>query len=100
MKEGTDLRPIRHFSDDAIVGYILIVFLTNCLIQLTHLLNKDSVVKNGKLLKKYINNLTVTIIYYPNRPKIKIISNFSEDIRSILGDFVEKYMKNQLSSWL
>ena len=100
MKEGTDLRPIRHFSDDAIVGYILIVFLTNCLIQLTHLLNKDSVVKNGKLLKKYINNLTVTIIYYPNRPKIKIISNFSEEIRSILGDFVEKYKKNQLSSWL
>jgi transposase len=100
MKEGTDLRPIRHFSDDAIIGYILIVFLTNCLIQLTHLLNKDSVVKNGKLLKKYINNLTVTIIYYPNRPKIKIISNYSEDIRSILGDFVEKYRKNQLSSWI
>lgn len=100
MKEGTDLRPIRHFSDDAIVGYILIVFLTSCLIQLTHLLNKDSVVKNGKLLKKYINNLTVTIIYYPNRPKVKIISNFSEDIRSILGDFAEKYRKNQLSSWI
>lgn len=100
MKEGTDLRPIRHFSDDAIVGYILIVFLTSCLIQLTHLLNKDSVVKNGKLLKKYINNLTVTIIYYPNRPKIKVISNYSEDIRSILGDLVEKYRKNQLSNWI
>lgn len=100
MKEGTDLRPIRHFSDDAIVGYILIVFLTNCLIQLTHLLNNDGVVKNGKLLKKYINNLTVTIIYYPNRPKIKVISNFSEEIRSIFGDFLEKYRKNQLSSWL
>jgi transposase len=100
MKEGTDLRPIRHFSDDAIVGYILIVFLTNCLIQLTHLLNKDSVVKNGKLLKKFINNLTVTIIYYPNRPKIKIISNFSKEIESIFGDFLEKYRKNQLSSWL
>ncbi|NCN39511.1 MAG: hypothetical protein GW914_03970, partial [Candidatus Aenigmarchaeota archaeon] len=100
MKEGTDLRPIRHFSDDAIVGYILIVFLTNCLIQLTHLLNKDSVVKNGKLLKKYINNLTVTIIYYPNRPKIKIISNFSEEIRSILGNFLEKYRKNQFSNWI
>jgi transposase len=100
MKEGTDLRPIRHFSDDAITGYILIVFLTNCLIQLTHLLNKDSVVKNGKLLKKYINNLTVTVIYYPNRPKIKIISNYSEEIRSILGDLVEKYRKNQLSSWI
>jgi hypothetical protein len=57
-------------------------------------------VKNGKLLKKYINNLTVTIIYYPNRPKIKIISNYSEDIRSILGDFVEKYRKNQLSNWI
>ncbi len=100
MKEGTDLRPIRHFSDDTIVGYILIVFLTNCLIQLTHLLNKNSVVKNGKLLKKYINNLTVTIIYYPNRPKVKIISNFSEEIRSILGDFLEKYRKNQLSNWI
>lgn len=100
MKEGTDLRPIRHFSTEAIIGYILIVFLANCLIQLTHLLNKDSVVKNGKLLKKYLNNLTVTIIYYPDRPKIRILSNISEEIRLIFGEYLEKYHKNQLSSWL
>ena len=35
MKEGTELRPIRHWSKWAIIGYLVIVFLTNCLINLT-----------------------------------------------------------------
>lgn len=50
IKEGTDLRPIRHWSKNAIIGYVLIVFLTNCLIQLTHFLSKNSFVKNAKFL--------------------------------------------------
>ena len=31
MKEGTELRPIRHWSTNAIIGYLFIVFLTFCL---------------------------------------------------------------------
>ena len=46
MKEGTELRPMRHWSTNAITGYLFIVFLTNCLINLTHFLAKLPVVKN------------------------------------------------------
>src|SRR3989338_9876260 len=53
IKEGTELRPMRHWSEDAIRGYILVIFLTNFLINLTLLRAKDTVVKNTKLLKKY-----------------------------------------------
>ena len=86
LKEGTDLRPIRHWSRKAVIGYILIVFLTNCLIRLTHFLSKNSVVKNLKLLKKFLNNLTVTIIYRRNGLRERVFSNFSEEIRAIFGD--------------
>lgn len=32
LKEGLELRPIRHWSKTAVIGYILITFLTNFLI--------------------------------------------------------------------
>ena len=86
MKEGTDLRPIRHWSKKAVIGYILIVFLTNCLIKLTQLLSRNIVVKNVKLLKKFLNNLTVTVIYRKNGLRERVFSNFSEEIRSIFED--------------
>jgi len=86
MKEGTDLRPIRHWNKTVVIGYLLIVFLTNCLIKLTHFLSKNSVVKNLKLLKKYLNNLTVTIIYQKNGLKYEVLSNFSKEVRTILED--------------
>ena len=86
LKEGTDLRPIRHWSRKAVIGYILIVFLTNCLIRLTHFLSKNSVVKNLKLLKKFLNNLTVTIFYVQNGLRNSILSNYSREIRAILEE--------------
>lgn len=86
MKEGTDLRPIRHWSRHAVIGYLLIVFLANCLIKLTDVLSKNSVVKNVKLLKKYLNNLTVTIIYRKNSLRETVFSNFSEEISVILEE--------------
>ena len=86
MKEGTDLRPIRHWNRQAVIGYLLIVFLTNCLVKLTHFLSKNSVVKNLKLLKKYLNNLTVTIIYRKNGLRERIFSNFCGEIRGLFGD--------------
>lgn len=86
LKEGTDLRPIRHWSKNAIIGYLLIVFLTNCFIKLTHFLTNNIVVRNLKLLKKYLNNLTVTIIYRKNGLRERIFSNFCEEIRALFGD--------------
>ncbi len=86
MKEGSDLRPIRHWNKTVVIGYLLIVFLTNCLVKLTHFLSKNSVVKNLKLLKKYLNNLTLTIIYRENNLRETILSNFSEEIRAILEE--------------
>lgn len=96
MKEGTELRPIRHWSKKAIIGYMTIVFLTNCIINLTLFLTKNPLVKNVKLLKKYLNNLTLTVVYPKNAFRFTILSNISEEIRSILGDFVLKYEDKSL----
>lgn len=86
MKEGTDLRPIRHWNKTVVIGYLLIVFLTNCLVKLTHFLSKNPVVKNLKLLKKFLNNLTVTIFYAKNGLRNSVLSNFSREIRAILEE--------------
>src|SRR3989344_8575328 len=96
IKEGTELRPMRHWSEDAIRGYILIIFLTNFLINLTLLRAKDTVVKNTKLLKKYLRKLTLVIIYPPTGFKWSILANISPEISSILGDFIEKYRDKSL----
>ena len=86
IKEGTDLRPIRHWNKQVVIGYLLIVFLTNCLVKLTHFLSKNIVVKNLKLLKKFLNNLTVTIIYSKNELRNTVLSNFSREIRAIFEE--------------
>ena len=91
IKEGTELRPIRHWSRNAVIGYILIVFLTNCMVKLSDFLNKNTVGKNLKLLKKSLNNLTVTVVYPENSNKFEVLSNVSEEIRAIFGNFIKKY---------
>lgn len=91
IKEGTEIRPIRHWADEAILGYILIIFLTNFLINLTLWEAKNSEVKNVKLLKKYLNNLTLVVLYPPTGFKMEILANISPEIRSILGNYVDKY---------
>ena len=91
MKEGTELRPINHVTKEAIIGYMVIVFLTNCLIQLTHFLNNDNVDRNLKSLKKKINCLTLTIIYDKSVFKFSVLSNISEEIRQILGDSLREF---------
>lgn len=67
MKEGAEIRPIRHWSNNAVKGYLLIIFLTNALINLTLLGAKNNAVSNLKLLKKYLCNLTLTVVY-PKMP--------------------------------
>lgn len=100
IKEGTELRPMRHWSTDAIIGYILVIFLTNFLTSLTLLRARSPVVKNTKLLKKYLRKLTLVIIYPPNGFKFKFLANICPEITSILGDFIEKYRdKNLQITW-
>lgn len=97
MKEGTELTPIRHWSKYALIGYLLIIFLANFLINLTLFLASKPIVRNVKLLKKYLNNLTLTVIYPKNKFKLTVLSNISEEIRSILGDFVRNYGDKSLN---
>ena len=105
LKNGLSLRPIRHWSKNAIIGYVLISFLANFLVNLTLFLAdrnplkilksgtriKNPLVRNVKLLKKFLNNLTLTVVYPKNAFRFKILSNISDEILSILGDFVRKY---------
>jgi len=97
MKEGTELHPIRHWSKWAVIGYLVIIFLTNFLINLT-LLNAKSqpMIKNVKLLKKYLMKLTLTVVYPENGFKFHIVSNISEEIQSILGAYIDKYQDKSL----
>ncbi len=96
MKEGTELRPIRHWSKWAIIGYLVIIFLTTCIINLSLFLAEKPVVKNVKLLKKFLNNLTLTVVYPRSRFRFTVLANESEEIRSILGDWLDKYRDKSL----
>jgi len=91
LKEGAEMRPIRHWSRHAVIGYILIVFLTKVLVSLTQYFCKNPVVKNLKVLKNFLMNLTLTVVYPSYGYPLKIISNFSSELQPILGDFVRKY---------
>ncbi len=91
MKEGTELRPMRHWSKFAVLGYLFIVFLTNCITSLTLFLAKNPLVKNVKLLKKYLNNLTLTIIYPKKAFQLRLLSNISPETEAIFGNFINKY---------
>lgn len=91
MKEGTELRPIRHWSKWAVLGYLFIVFLTNAVTSLTLLLTPNSLVKNTKLLKKYLENLTLTVVYPKKAFQVRLLSNITPPIDAILGDFIHRY---------
>lgn len=52
LKEGIELRPIRHWSMWAVIGAVFLSFLANAITNLTANLRKNSPVKNVKLLKK------------------------------------------------
>ena len=100
LKEGAEMRPIRHWSKNAVIGYVLLVFLTNALNNLTQLFAKSPVVRNLKVLKKYLNNLTVTVIYPKNSLRMTVISNVSDEIRALFGEFVRRYEEIEPSAWL
>jgi transposase len=91
LKEGAELRPIRHWSKLMVIGHVVIVFLTKVVVSLTQYFSDNPVVKNLKVLKNYLTNLTLTIVYPSFGYGIRIISNYSPELRVILGDFVKRY---------
>jgi len=94
LKEGLELRPIRHWSKNAIIGIFFVSFLANLLINLTLFLRRKVLsgrLKNVKLLKKFLINLTLTVVYPKKRFRFTVLSNVSPQILSIFGDFVWKY---------
>ncbi len=99
LKEGAEMRPIRHWSDNAVIGYVLLVFLTNALANLTQFLASNSLVKNLKVLKKYLNNLTVSVVYPKNWFRMAVISNFSAEMKALFGDFIRKYGEFEPQIW-
>lgn len=96
LKEGLELRPMRHWNKYSIIGMIFICFLTNFLINLTVKLAKNPLIKNVKLLKKFLINLTLTVVYPKNRFRFTILSNISPQIRSLFDDFLDKYKDKSL----
>jgi transposase len=96
LKDGLELRPIRHWSSLAVKGYLLLTFLTNFLVNLTLYLAKKPVVRDIRLLRKFLNNLTLTVAYPPNAFKFTVLSNISNEVISILGGFIKKYEDNSL----
>lgn len=42
-------------------------------------------------LKKYLNNLTLTVIYLENKLRFHVLPNISEEIKAILSDFIPKH---------
>lgn len=73
LKEGIELRPIRHWSKWAIIGIFFVSFLANFLI-----------------------NLTLTVVYPKNAFKFTVLSNISPQILSIFGDFVYRFHDKSL----
>ncbi len=91
LKEGVEIRPFRHWSKNAVLGCVLVAFLTNCVTSLTRFLAPNALVSNVKLLKKYLQNLTVTVIYPRNGLRIRLLSNVSPEIKSVLGNFIHNF---------
>ncbi len=100
LKEGAELRPFRHWSANAVKGVVLLVFLTNALVRLTQFLNNFSLARNLKLLKKYLCDLTLSVIYRKNSGKSMFVCNFSEDLKAFFSGFLQKYVRSTLAEWV
>ncbi len=96
LKDGLELRPIRHWSSLAVKGYLLLTFLTNFLVNLTLYLADKPIVRDIRLLRKFLNNLTLTVTYPPNAFKFTVLSNISSEVFNLFGDFIKKYEDNSL----
>jgi len=97
LKEGIELHPVRHWNKWSVIGIFFICFLANFLINLTLLLSENTPVKNAKLLKKFLINLSLTVVYPPKGFRFHILSNVSPQILAIFGDFIRRYEDKSLN---
>ena len=97
LKEGIELHPVRHWNKWCIIGIFFICFLANFLINLTEILSENSPVKNVKVLKKSLINLSMTVVYPPNGFRFHILSNVTPKILAIFGDFIRRYEDKSLN---
>ena len=97
LKEGIELHPVRHWNKWSVIGIFFICFLANFLINLTLLLSENTPVKNAKLLKKFLINLSLTVVYPPKGFRFHILSNISPQILAIFGDFIRRYEDKSLN---
>jgi len=106
LKDGLELRPIRHWTKNSIIGIFLMCFFANFIINLT--MNFEEICrvepnrtkirqKNVKLLKKYLINLTVTIVYPKNAFKFHVISNIPEFVERYFRDILLKFEDKSLN---
>jgi len=94
LKEGIELRPLRVWTEHMVIGMVFIAYLANLIINLTlHFAEKTQgvMVKNVKNLKKFLINLTETVIYPPNGFRFRVISNFTEPLKALFGDFIKRF---------
>ena len=99
IKEGIELRPLRHWNDDAIIGIIFICFLANVMIYLTEMESENQAPEkrsNVKCLKKSLINLSLTVVYPDSGFRFSIMSNVSDKIIQFLGEFVWIYEDKSL----
>jgi len=99
LKEGIELRPIRHWNTEAIMGLFFICFLANLMIYLTEMSSENHAPEkrsNVKCLKKSLINLSLTVAYPKTGFRFTILSNVSDKILKLLGDFVWKYEDKSL----
>jgi len=68
------------------------------IMSLTQLFCENFAVKNLEVLKKYLTNVTRTIVYLPFGYAIRIISTFSQELHPILGDFVRRYANLEVTN--
>jgi transposase len=90
LKEGAEIRPVRHWSNHAVIGFVLIVFPTKVLVSLTQFFCKNHIVKNLNVLKNFLTNLTLTIVCPRFGFGVRLISNFLPELRPLFGDFIKK----------
>jgi len=99
LKEGVELRPIRHWNNDAIMGIFFICFLANLIIYLTELKGENHAPEkrsNVKCLKKSLISLSLTVAYPESGFKFTVLSNVSEKILQLLGDYVWEFEDKSL----
>lgn len=99
LKEGIELRPLRHWNTDAIMGIFFVCFLANLMIYLTESMNERPAPEkrsNVKCLKKSLINLSLTVAYPKSGFRFTILSNVSDKILQLLGDFVWEFEDKSL----